>query len=148
MGQRTYKISKKNKIIKEKTMDNPKLVLQQVIDNGESDVGKDNNIVHVYPLTIARYAFLELLDSPFINPEKKFELNSVIPAAFVMSHTTKDLRKYNSKNLDTLVADSLEWADDELKLEDVPELIKAIVSQLQALNKAAPAQDSAANSGP
>lgn len=133
---------------KEKTMtDNPKLVLQQIVDNGESDVGKENT-VHVYPMTISRYAFLEMLDSPFINPEKKFELNSVIPTAFVMSHTPKELRKYNSKNIDTLVADSLEWADAELKLDDVPELIKAIVSQLQALNKAAPSQDSAGNAGP
>lgn len=129
-------------------MDNPKLVLQQIVGNGETDVGKGDNVIHVYPLTIARYAFLELLDSPFINPERKFELNSVIPAAFVMSHTPRELRKYNSKNLDALVADSLEWADAELKLDDVPELIKAIVSQLQALNKAAPTQDSAANSGP
>lgn len=129
-------------------MDNPKLVLQQIIDNGESDVGKGDNVVHIYPLTIARYAFLEILDSPFINPERKFELNTVIPTAFVMSRSVRDLRKYNSKNLDTLVADSLEWADAELKLEDVPELIKAIVSQLQALNKAAPAQDGAGNSGP
>lgn len=128
-------------------MDNPKLVLQQIVGNGESDVGTEKT-VHIFPLTIARYAFLELLDSPFINPDKRFELNSVIPTAFVMSHSVRDLRKYNDKNLSVLVADSLEWADAELKLEDVPELIKAIVSQLQALNKAAPAQDSAANSGP
>lgn len=128
--------------------DNPTLVLQQIVGNGESDIGNGENVVHVYPLTIARYAFLELLDSPFINPEKKFELNSVIPAAFVMSHTPRELRKYNSKNLDVLVADSLEWADAELKLDDVAPLIKAIVSQLQALNKAAPSQDSAGNSGP
>ena len=129
-------------------MDNPQIVLQQIVGNGESDVGNGENVVHVYPLTIARYAFLELLDSPFINPEKNFQLNSVIPTAFVMSHTPKELRKYNSKNLDVLVSDSLEWADAELRLDDVPELIKAIVSQLQALNKAAPSQDSAGNSGP
>lgn len=128
--------------------DNPQLVLAQITGNGESDVGNGENVVHVYPLTIARYAFLELLDSPFINPEKKFQLNTVIPTAFVMSHTPKELRKYTSKNLDVLVADSLEWADAELKLEDVPSLIQAIVSQLQALNKAAPSQDSAGNSGP
>lgn len=127
--------------------DNPQIVLNQIVDNGEADIGKDN-VVHVYPMTISRYAFLEMLDSPFINPMKKFELNTVIPTAFVMSHTPKELRKYNSKNLDTLVADSLEWADDELKLEDVPELIKAIVSQLQALNKAAPTQDGSGNGGP
>lgn len=128
--------------------DNPKLVLTQIVGNGETDVGKGDNVVHVYPLTIARYAFLELLDSPFINPERKFELNSVIPAAFVMSHTPRELRKYNSKNLSDLVADSLEWADAELKLDDVPELIKAIVSQLQALNKAAPSQEGSGNGGP
>ena len=128
-------------------MDNPKLVLQQIVGNGEADVGTEKT-VHIFPLTIARYAFLELLDSPFINPEKKFELNTVIPTAFVMSHSVRDLRKYNDKNLSVLVADSLEWADAELKLEDVPELIEANVSQLQALNKAAPSQDSAANSGP
>ena len=128
-------------------MDNPKLVLQQIVGNGESDVGTEKT-VHIFPLTIARYAFLELLDSPFINPDKRFELNTVIPTAFVMSHSVRDLRKYNDKNLSVLVADSLEWADAELKLDDVPELIKAIVSQLQALNKAAPSQDSAGNAGP
>lgn len=128
--------------------DNPQLVLTQIVSNGESDVGKGDNVVHIYPLTIARYAFLELLNSPFINPERKFELNTVIPAAFVMSRSVRDLRKYNDKNLSALVADSLEWADAELKLEDVPELIKAIVSQLQALNKAAPSQDGSGNTGP
>ena len=128
--------------------DNPQLVLTQIVGNGESDVGNGENVVHVYPLTIARYAFLELLDSPFINPDNRFQLNTVIPTAFVMSHSVRDLRKYNDKNLSVLVSDSLEWADAELRLDDVPERIKAIVSQLQALNKAAPSQDSAGNSGP
>lgn len=128
-------------------MDNPQIVLQQIVGNGETDVGTEKT-VHIFPLTIARYAFLELLDSPFINPDKRFELNTIIPAAFVMSHSVRDLRKYNDKNLSVLVSDSLEWADAELKLDDVPALIKAIVSQLQALNKAAPSQDSAGNAGP
>lgn len=49
----------------------------------ESDFEADG--LTVYSLTLGRYALLELLGSPFIDPGKKFTLAEVIPSAYVMT---------------------------------------------------------------
>ena len=47
------------------TAKNPKIVVDAIIDQN----GQEVNTVKIYPVTIRRYAFLEKLNSPFINPE-------------------------------------------------------------------------------
>lgn len=120
---------------------NPKAVLEAVTTS--TDTSKKDIAINVYPITLSRYAFLELLDSPFLNPEIKFGVNSIIPSAYVMCSDRNILKKYNAKNLDDLTNDAFDWADNKLEMSDIPEMIKAIVDQMSKLNKAAPSPSDA-----
>lgn len=113
----------------------PKLVIESITDN-EVEVGESK--IAVYPISIRRYALLEILNSPFLNPEVKFEINSVIPTAYVFTHTNDQLKKFNSNNKDVLEAVAYDWADANLKLGDISQLIAEIVNQMNKLNEAAP----------
>ena len=114
----------------------PKIVVENVIDSNGTKT--DTNKIDIYPVTITRYAFLEMIDSPFLNPEVKFGISTVIPTAYVFCSTSENLRKYTSKDIDKLISDAYAWADEKLTLDDTPELIKNITDQMMALNKASP----------
>lgn len=114
----------------------PKLVVESIIDNNGTKT--ETNAIQIYPVSITRYAYLEMLDSPFLNPEVKFEVNTVIPTAYVFCTPPQKLRQYTTKDIDKLIADAYEWADSCLTLDDTPELIKNITEQMLKLNKAAP----------
>lgn len=114
----------------------PKIVIENVIDSNGTKT--DTNKIDIYPVTITRYAFLEMLDSPFLNPEVKFGISTVIPTAYVFCSTSEILRKYTSKDIDKLISDAYAWADEKLTLDDTPELIKHITDQMMKLNKASP----------
>ena len=117
----------------------PKIVVENVIDSNGTKT--DTNKIDIYPVTITRYAFLEMIDSPFLNPEVKFGISTVIPTAYVFCSTSENLRKYTSKDIDKLISDAYAWADEKLTLDDTPELIKNITDQMMALNKASPSGD-------
>ena len=114
----------------------PKIVVENVIDSNGTKT--DTNKIDIYPVTITRYAFLEMIDSPFLNPEVKFGISTVIPTAYIFCSTSENLRKYTSKDIDKLISDAYAWADEKLTLDDTPELIKNITDQMMKLNKASP----------
>ena len=58
-------------------MKDPVIVTDSIINSDGTQAGS----VHIYPVTIFRYAWLERLESPFIDPSKKFDVNSIIPTA-------------------------------------------------------------------
>lgn len=118
-------------------MSDPKIVIENVLDNNGTNL-KESNKIQIYPISITRYAFLELLNSPFLNPNIEFGISNIIPTAYVFCTTSENLRKYSSKDIDKLISDSYAWADDNLSLDDTPELIKNITDQMMKLNKAAP----------
>ena len=117
----------------------PKIVVENVIDS--NGIKTDTNKIDIYPVTITRYAFLEMIDSPFLNPEVKFGISTVIPTAYIFCSTSENLRKYTSKDIDKLISDAYAWADEKLTLDDTPELIKNITDQMMKLNKASPSGD-------
>ena len=112
------------------------IVVENVIDSNGTKT--DTNKIDIYPVTITRYAFLEMIDSPFLNPEVKFGISTVIPTAYVFCSTSENLRKYTSKDIDKLISDAYAWADEKLTLDDTPELLKNITDQMMKLNKASP----------
>ena len=114
----------------------PTIVVENVIDSNGTKT--DTNKIDIYPVTITRYAFLEMIDSPFLNPEVKFGISTVIPTAYIFCSTSENLRKYTSKDIDKLISDAYAWADEKLTLDDTPELIKNITDQMMKLNKATP----------
>lgn len=110
----------------------PELVLNAVIDSP-----KKFNKIEIGDITILKYCYLEKLHSPFIDPSQEFTVENIAPAVFVLAKDKKELRKYGN-DIETLKMDALEWMDECVELSDVPEIIKAIVSKLTSINKAAP----------
>jgi len=111
---------------------NPEIVLDAVLETpstfGEVTIGE---------VTILKYAWLERLGSPFIRTDAEYSVESIIPSVFVLASDKATLRKYG-KDADALKADALDWADEKLRLEDVPGVIKAVVAKLTSVDKASP----------
>ena len=97
----------------------PKIVVDAILAEGsEPKIG-------VYPVTIRRYALLEKIDSPFVNPEKEFNVDSIVPTAFVMCQSPQDLKKWCNASAADVREAAFDWAED-LPLDDVPKMISAI----------------------
>ena len=110
----------------------PELVIDAVID-----APKKFNNIQIGDITILKYCYLEKLHSPFIDPTQEFTVESIAPAVFVLAKDKTELRKYGN-DIDTLKMDALEWVDENVDISEIPNIIKAIVSKLTAVNKAAP----------
>ena len=76
-------------------MTNPKTAVDTILDSE-----KTINGTTVYPMTLARYALLELVESPFVTPNVKFTINNLVPSFFICCSPIDKLKGINSKNLD------------------------------------------------
>lgn len=124
-----FKLNTRNRQMENK---NPQAVLDAVIESP-----KTFGNVTIGEITILKYAYLEKVKSPLLDTSVDFSMENVVPSIFILASDGKTLRKYGT-DVEALKLDSLEWADENLRLEDVPEVIKAMVSRLTEINKAAP----------
>ena len=87
-------------------MTNPRTAVDTILDSE-----KTINGTTVYPMTLARYALLELIESPFVTPNVKFTISNLVPSFFVCCAPIERLKGINSKNIDKLNDRALEWAE-------------------------------------
>lgn len=112
---------------------NPKAAIDALLETEKTD----GNSVVVQPITMGRYALLELVNSPFITSDSKFSLTNLIPSFYVMTQPIANLKGYNSKNIDKLIENAMEWAD-EFDVDDSNNLITAIFDKLGLMRKVSP----------
>lgn len=116
-------------------MADPKIAVDTILET-EADVSG----VTVYPLTIARYGLLELLDSPLVDPTKRFSILEAIPAAYVMTQPISALKKWSSKNVEELREAALEasesWTQDQLG-----QIFNLVMEKIARVSKVAPQGD-------
>lgn len=115
-------------------MDNPKAAIDALL---ESTVQAGALTVH--PLTVARYALLELIESPLVT--QKFDhltVLDVIPTIYVVTQEARALAKYNSRSIDQLKEDAFEWAEDGVTAGSVPLVINMLAQKLSDLHRLAP----------
>ena len=93
--------------------------------------------ITIHPITLARYALLELVESPFVTPGKKFTINNLVPSFFICCAKIDDLKGINSKNLDKLNEQALAWAET-LPSKAIDKLIPAIMEELGLIKKVSP----------
>ena len=93
--------------------------------------------VTIHPITLARYALLELIESPFVTPGKKFTINNLVPSFFICCAKSEDLKGVNSKNLDVLNQRAMEWAET-LPNTVIDKLIPEIMEALGLIKKVSP----------
>lgn len=98
---------------------------------------KDVEDIKVYPITLARYALLELVKSPFVTASKDFTTIAMIPTIYVCCADTAQLRKYNSSNIDELNQDAIAFADN-IDPKKLGSLIKELDSRVRQLLDVAP----------
>ena len=98
---------------------------------------KDVEDIKVYPITLARYALLELVKSPFVTASKDFTTIAMIPTIYVCCADTAQLRKYNSSNIDELNQDAIAFADN-IDPKKLGTLIKELDSRVRQLLDVAP----------
>lgn len=98
---------------------------------------KDVEDIKVYPITLARYALLELVKSPFVTASKDFTTIAMIPTIYVCCADTAKLRKYNSSNIDELKQDAIAFADN-IDPKKLGTLIKELDSRVRQLLDVAP----------
>lgn len=115
--------------------DNPTAAVDALLESAT----KAGRLV-VHPLTVARYSLLELLQSPLVVVDAQSPLAAidVIPSIFVMTQEARDLAKYNSKNIDTLKEDALEWAEDQVTAASIPAVVNMLAQKLLDLKRIAP----------
>lgn len=115
-------------------MDNPKAAIDALL---ESTV--QAGALKVYPLTVARYALLELIESPLVVLDGQgLTVIDVIPTIYVMTADASKLSKYNSRNLDKLKEDAFEWAEDGMTAASVPLVVNMLAQKLLDLKRIAP----------
>ena len=93
--------------------------------------------VTIHPITLARYALLELIESPFVTPGKKFTINNLVPSFFICCAKSEELKGINSKNLDVLNQRAMEWAET-LPNTVIDKLIPEIMEALGIIKKVSP----------
>ena len=113
-------------------MTNPKTAVDTILDSENKIDG-----ITIYPMTLARYALLELIESPFVTPNVKFSISNLVPSFFVCCSHIDQLKGINSKNLDTLNDRALEWAET-LPQTVIDKLIPAIMESLGLIKKLTP----------
>lgn len=118
--------------MQEDTTKNPVQAADAIL---ETDFEADGLTVH--PLTLGRYALLELLESPFMFTSKKFTLSEVIPSAYVMTQPISEIAGYDSTSIADLRKKALVWAD-EGDFKHFDKVIAAILRRIQLVNDAAP----------
>lgn len=87
-------------------MTNPKTAVDAILDSESKIDG-----ITIYPMTLARYALLELVESPFVTPNTTFNIHNLVPSFFICCSPIDQLKGINSKNIDKLNDRALEWAE-------------------------------------
>ena len=113
-------------------MTNPETAINTILATEKTI---DNVTIH--PITLARYALLELIESPFVTPGKKFTINNLVPSFFICCAKSEDLKGVNSNNLDVLNQRAMEWAET-LPNTVIDKLIPEIMEALGIIKKVSP----------
>ena len=112
---------------------NPDVVIDAIINTD-----KTYNGITINTPTIRRYAYLEKLKSPFVFGDISFELENVIPSIYVLAVTKDELKVLSGKSVDEIKDIAMDWADDNLDMKTLPDIIKDVVEVFTKINESAP----------
>lgn len=113
---------------------NPKTTLDTILNDE-----KKSEKFTIYPLTIGRQALLELVNSPYVFAHVDFTLINLIPSFYIMLMSKEELRRYNSKNVDDLISNAIDYFDDDkFTTDDLKCISDSILHDLGLLKKVSP----------
>lgn len=123
-------------------MEDPKTAVDSILETAKTD--RESN-VEVKPLTIARYALLELVQSPFVTPGVEFTVLNVVPTLFVMLNDVEELRGYTSANVQELKDKALVWSEN-IDINSMSGVLEDIQEKVVRMLKVAPSSSAPASS--
>ena len=112
---------------------NPDVVIDAITNTDKTYSG-----ITINTPTIRRYAYLEKLKSPFVFGDVGFELENVIPSIYVLAATKDELKVLSGKSVDEIKDIAMDWADDNLDMKTLPDIIKDVVAVFTKINESAP----------
>ena len=112
---------------------NPDIVIDAI-----TNTDKTYNGITINTPTIRRYAYLEKLKSPFVFGDIGFELENVVPSIYVLAATKDELKVLSGKSVDEIKDIAMDWADDNLDMKTLPNIIKDVVAVFTKINESAP----------
>ena len=112
---------------------NPDVVIDAI-----TNTDKTYNGITINTPTIRRYAYLEKLKSPFVFGDISSELENVIPSIYVLAATKDELKVLSGKSVDEIKDIAMDWADDNLDMKTLPDIIKDVVAVFTKINESAP----------
>lgn len=114
--------------------ENPTSAIDAILEE-DKEIG--NNGLRIYPLTLGRYALLELVKSPLINKETEFSTLTLIPTFYIMTREVSELKGFNSRNIEELEQKSMEWAETQT-IENSNELLEELVQKFNLVQRVKP----------
>lgn len=121
---------------------NPTSALDAILDADHEVEG-----IVVKRLTLARMSLLELVKSPFVNLEEKFNYTNIVPSAFIVCADKEELKGYTSRNIDKLLDKAYEWADD-VNPSVLTKIIDDVLKSLALIYKISPSDNGASSDSP
>ena len=112
---------------------NPDIVIDAITNTDKTYSG-----ITINTPTIRRYAYLEKLKSPFIFGDINFDLENVVPSVYVLAATKDELKRLSGKSVDEIKDIAMDWADDNLDMKILPDIIKDVVEVFTKINESAP----------
>lgn len=122
-------------------MEDPKTAIDSILETAKVD--KASN-AEVKPLTIARYALLELVKSPFVTPGEEFTVLSIVPTLFIMLNDVEQLRGYTSANVQELRDKALVWSES-IDIDSMSSVLEDIQEKVMRMLKVAPSSSAPTN---
>lgn len=113
--------------------ENPKSAIDAILeDDKELESG-----VRIYPITLGRYALLELVKSPLIDKDTPFSTSTLIPTFYIMTRDFTELRGFNSRNIEELEMAANEWAESQT-IDASSEILNEILAKFALVNRVKP----------
>lgn len=112
---------------------NPDIVIDAITNTDKTYSG-----ITINTPTIRRYAYLEKLKSPFVFGDVGFDLENVVPSIYVLAATKDELKILSGKSIDEIKDIAMDWADDNLDMKTLPDIIKDVVAVFTKINESAP----------
>ena len=111
----------------------PHIVIDAITNTDKTYSG-----ITIHTPTIRRYAYLEKLKSPFVFSDINFDLENVIPSVYILAATKDELKSLSGKSVDEIKEIAMDWADDTIDMQTLPDIIKDVVALFTKINESAP----------
>ena len=112
---------------------NPDIVIDAITNTDKTYSG-----ITIHTPTIRRYAYLEKLKSPFIFSDINFDLDNVVPSVYILAATKDELKSLSGKSVDEIKEIAMDWADNTIDMQTLPDIIKDVVEVFTKINESAP----------